>query len=311
MERYVTSIALVGVMLALSGMAWASGSVDLDKKQLREGLASRIENAIKQKRPDSQIDVKPSHVKLQRVEPTSASVEDMDIPLYAIKASVKSPVGKGQPSTVKMIVDRSGELQLSVQEVANGRSLFQKAKDVVSSKKIDPSWGQTVFEGAGSQDVFLVIDPFCGYCRKAVSWFMDHREKVGELRIMQVPYAKKRGSDVVSWAFTDGSEVVAPKKLLAYLYSGDLKPLKKGASEEDKSRILKQVMQEFPALKKKWGTAEQGYYYLKGKFEEVGQKNIQIAQKQLEVRATPGVFVDGVPVKGWNPQRYGELLAEK
>ena len=94
MKRYVTSIALVSAMLALSGMAWASGSVDLDKKQLREGLASRIENAIKQKRPNSQIDVQPSHVELQRVEPTSVSVEDTGILLLAIKASVESPVGK-------------------------------------------------------------------------------------------------------------------------------------------------------------------------------------------------------------------------
>lgn len=311
MKQFVYPLAAFA-LLALANMVWAGGPVDgLNKEQLRKGVASRVEGAIKQKQPQADVDLGPSDVQLQRIEPTSVSVTDSEIPLYAIKAQVSSPVGKGQPSNVKMIVDRSGKLQLSVQDLATGKSLVQNAKDVINRKPIDPDMGQTVFEGDGSRDVLLVIDPFCGYCRKAVSWFMDHRENINTLRVLQVPFARKAGADVASWAFWDGSETVDSGKLLRFIYSSNVDPLGKDATEKDKSRILKHVMQEFPALKKKWGTPERGFYYLKGRFQKMGQKNIRIAQSQLEVKATPGVFVDGIPVKGWNPQRYGELLAEK
>lgn len=308
MRKHIVSITAFTVMLALAGAAWAGG---LNKEQLRKGIAARIENAIKQRRPDAQVDLGSSDVKLQRIEPTSVSVEDTEIALYAIKARVKSPVRSGQSSSIRMVVNRSGELQLSVRRVATGDSLVQEAKDVVRRKKIDSDWGRTVFQGGGSHDVFLVVDPFCGYCRKAVSWFLDHRGSIAELKIMQVPFSRERGGDVAAWAFTDGAGTVEAEKLLKYLYSGDLEPVGQNATGKAKSGILKQVMREFPALKKKWGTPEQGYYYLKGKFKDEGRKNIRIAQQQLGVRATPGVFVDGIPIKGWNPRRYSELLAQE
>lgn len=313
MKKYLTPVMAAGVVLVGAGLVWAGASVSgLDKEKLRNGIADRIESAVNQKRPDADVELGPSDVKLQRVQPTSVSIHDAEIPLYAIKASVSPPAqNKGEkPSTVKMVVDQKGELQLSVKEVSSGTSLVQNAKDVVRSKEINPEWGHTVFEGEGSKNVLLVSDPFCGYCRKAVNWFLDHRENIGKLKVMHVPYSRRVGGDVASWAFTDGVEDVEAGQLLRFIYT-DLEPLEKGAPKEDRKKILKQVMQEFPALKKRWGTPERGYYYLKGKFDQDVNKEKQIAQNKLGVRATPGVFVDGIPVKGWNPQRYGELLALK
>ena len=310
MKKFVMPLVM-GMVLVMSGLGWSGQSTaKLDKKQLREGLASRIEGAIKQKRPQAQVDLCPSDVALKRIKPTSVSIQDKQIPLYAVKANIASPVRNGQASTVRMVVDQSGEHQLSIKNVSNGSSLVQAAKDMVRRKELNKDWGNTVFNGGGSHNVLLVSDPFCGYCRKAVSWFLDHQDSIGELRVMHVPFSKKVGGDVASWAFKDGADTVEPGKLLRFVYT-HLEPLEKNATEKDKRSILRQMMEEFPALKEKWGSPKTGYYYLKGKVQKDLEKEARIAQQELEVRATPGVFVNGIPVKGWNPQRYSELLAKK
>jgi hypothetical protein len=281
----------------------------LDREALKQGLAARIEGAVKQKQPGAQVDIAPSDVKIRPIEPTSVSINDAEIPLYAVKAEVASPQSDGQPSTVMMVVDESAKLQLSVKKVSTGESLIQDAKDVVRQKDIDPELGDTVYSGDQGHDLVLVSDPFCGYCEKAVSYFLEHKSGISEWRMVHVPYMKKRGSDIAAWALMDGLDEVAADELLRFAYS-DLEPAGRNATAKQKrEKIVGQFMKRFPELKEKWGGVEQGFYYLKGKYKDRLQKQQEAAQGALEVRATPGVFIDGVPVKGWNPERYEELLS--
>jgi len=297
-------IALISVLSVLFTVSCASA--ELNKSAFKKNIASRVENAIKKTKPDAQIDIKPRHIELNRVVPTSVKLDNHQMDLYAVRASLQAP-GRNRQSSIKMIVDQSGELEFTIKQVTSGGSLMQSAKDQINKVTIPSELGQSIYSQGSGHELVLVSDPFCPYCKKALDFFLEHKDKISDFRIVHLPYKHKKGSSVASWAMMDGAGKVDPVKLVQFAYS-ELDPVKADSAAERNKNIIKQFIQKFPKLKDKWGDAEQARYYLKGKYEQKLQTEARKAKSKLGVQATPGVFIDGVPVKGWAPKRYAQLL---
>ncbi len=304
----MSAAAICFVLLGMMADFPARAADSLDRQALKAAVAGRVENLIKLQAPENaeKFSVVGEQVTLKKIEPVSLSVEDQEISLFAVKAALNLPdIGRAKDLT--MVVDKSGRLQFSVKEIDSGNSLFQAAMDKIKKREIDPSLGKTVYSGDGAHELLMVSSPFCPYCRKTFSFFAEHKDFLGQWRLMDTAYKGQPATNAAVWSLMDGRDVVDPLELAKFAYT-DLKPAGKGNPEQRSEKIIAQFIRKFPELKDKWGSAEQARYYLKGKYGEQALSVTKRARNELRVQATPHVFIDGVPVTGWNPDRYSDLL---
>ena len=298
------------LVLALTVPAGASQESGLDRDALRSGIARRVDNVVARQAGDKNREpITRENVTLKKVEPVMMDVDGHDIELYAVKAGLEFPDGS-QADDLVLVVDSSGSLQFNVQAVDSGKSPFQSAKDKIQRKEIDPAMGETIYSGEGGREVVMASSPFCPYCRKAFNYFFSHKDEIGQWRMIDMTYEGQPGNNAAVWSVMDGKKVVDGLELMRFAYTA-LEPVQAETPEEQSEGVIKQFMQAFPKLAEKWGSAEQARYYLRGKYQKESLALSQEASKTLRIQATPQVFVDGIPVVGWAPARYTELLNQK
>lgn len=294
--------------LAASVQATQTDAPGLDTKQLKAGIAERVENMIARQQPNNENrqPVSGENIKVKKVEPVSIGVDGHELSLFAVKAGLTFPGGR-TADDIMMVVDSSGRLQMEISEVNSGQSSFQSVKDRLNRQKIDPTLGEAFYSGSGEHELVIASSPFCPYCRKAFAYFKNHTDKLSEWRMIHAIYPGNMANNTAVWAIFDGKETVDPLELVSFAYT-ELEPPQTKESGRRSEAVITQFMERFPELKEKWGTAEQARYFLKGKYAEKAEKASQQASSDLGVQATPKVFIDGIPVTGWAPARYGDLL---
>ena len=298
------------LVLALAMPAGASQESDLDKDALRSGIARRVDSVVaRQAGGQDREPITRQNVTLKKIEPVTMDLNGKTIELYAVKAGLAFTDGS-QADDLVLVVDSSGTLQFNVQAVDSGKSPFQAVKDEIQRKKIDSALGETIYSGEGTSEVVMASSPFCPYCRKAFNYFFSQKDKINQWRMIEMTYEGQPGNNAAVWSVMDGKEVVDALDLMRFAYTG-LQPVQTETPEEQSEGVIKQFMQAFPKLAEKWGSAEQARYYLKGKYQKETLALSQEASKTLRIQATPQVFVDGIPVTGWAPARYSELLNQK
>lgn len=315
-KKLLSSAGLVGalacfVLLCLASSAPASqpSGSELDKEQLKAGIAERVENMLVQQQSgnnDNRPSITGENIRLKQVEPVSVTVDDQKIALFAVKAGLEFS-GGNPAEDIMMVVDKTGRLEVNVNDINTGQSPFQAAKDRLKKTEIDPALGKTIYSGSGDQKLVLASSPFCPYCRKAFAYFAEHTDQISEWRIIHMTYQGQPGSNAAVWAMNDGMDTVEPLELMRFAYTELESPESETAGAKSEE-IITQFMEKFPGLKKKWGTAEQARYFLKGKYADKAQQQSHLARDKLKVQATPKAFVNGIPVTGWAPARYADLL---
>lgn len=301
---FKSGVLAVSAVLCLGASAWAQ---DLNREGLKNNIAERVRSVLEQQQMhDEASGVTADGIRIAVVEPASVSVNDTAIDLYAIKANVEA-LDEGPGSDIMMIVDADGQLEISVHEISTGRSVLQDAQDSLQRKEIDPELGQTIFSGNGEREVVLVSDPLCPYCRQAFAFFMERKEHIGEMRMLHMAHESQPAAEFAVWSAMDGADTVSPMALTEFIYT-DLDFAR--AQQDPGKAIAQQFMSRFPELAEKWGSAEQARYYLEGKYKEKTRVEMMESGRELGIQATPTVFIDGVPVEGWAPDRYEDLLEE-
>lgn len=302
--------AVVAAFFSLATPAPASQPDEsgLDKAGLKAGIASRVESIIAQQQAGGQTSqpVTEQNVRLKRVEPVTVPVGDQELLLYAVKAEITFSE-EGAADDIMLVVDRTGRMEVSLNEVDTGKSPFQAVQDKLQKKKIDPELGETVLSGPGDHELVMVSDPFCPYCRTAFEFFEQNTDSISEWRVLHMTYKERPAANSAVWALADGKDVVDRQELLRFAY-GELEMPTSGSTQERSEGVIGQFMEKFSKLKDKWGTAEQARYYLKGKYAEKTLQASQEAAQNLRIEATPMVYINGVPVTGWDSARYADLL---
>jgi len=302
------------VFLCPAGSVSASqpGGSELDAEQLKAGIAERVDNMLARQQPGNGSQRPPvtgENIRLKQVEPVSVAVDGREITLYAVKAGLEFSGGNAAED-IMMVVDRTGRLEVNVSQVNTGRSPFQAAKDRLKKTEIDPSLGKTIYSGSGDQELVLVSSPFCPYCRKAFAYFAEHTDQISEWRIIHMTYPGQSGSNAAVWAMSDGMDAVEPLELMRFAYT-ELEPPENNVAGKRSQEVIAQFMEKFSELKERWGTAEQARYFLKGKYADKARQQSRRAGNELKVQATPKAFINGIPVTGWAPARYADLLNTK
>lgn len=306
----------IGVTTTISAMFTAGllcaatpaigGESGLDEEKLKSGLASRIE-AMSQQQSGQIKSVSAENIRIEQVEPTSMKIGDEELQFYAVKAALNVP--DSQASDIMVVVDEDANYQLSVQEVDSGRSPFQAAEDKLQRREIDTDKGQAVYSGSGEHELVVASSPFCSYCRTAFEFFKENKGLLSEWRVLHLSNEEQPAASAAVWAMMDSEEVLSGMDILDFVYT-ELEPTQ-GAPKDQIEGVIAQFMEKFPELEEKWGTPEQARYYLEGKYSDQARKEAQYITNELQVQATPTAYIDGVPVQGWEPSRYENLLGNK
>lgn len=270
---------------------------ELDTKSVKENVAKRVQAM-------TDMEYSPDKVSVYRQQPVKVEMSGKKLDLYAVRVKLE-PAEKGQKEgDLKFLVDASGNVSMAdIKSMTTGRSVVSDAMDEINRVDLPDDFGDLLTKGNGDHEVVFVSDPFCPYCRKAFEFLLDRKERFGEFRTVHMPLEMHNGADAVTWAVKEAeASGVDPMAAMKVAYR-DVAPIKQ---DEKPSKVLNAFLETFPALAKKWDSPEDAYYYLRGKY--AGEdKDVQKA-RELGVTGTPGIFIDGVRVKGFDQNKIADLL---
>lgn len=247
-----------------------------------------------------------------RLEGAEKAADFAGTQIFAVRGVLAPAQGQAQPFL--MFVSADGRYYVSdIVDMREGRSILKESRDRMRSADLK-DLGHKVFTGKGSTPVVFVSDPFCPYCRQAFAFLMDRREAMAEFRLAHYPLPSHAGADmacaIMAWA-----EKKAPKRLeamVAFGY-GELpipKPAERTPEQFHKARVevAAAFLARFPELKALGKTGEAVAAAL-SKGEAVQSVQADMARAgSMGIDGTPIIFVDGVRVEGFDPERLEGLL---
>ncbi len=294
-------------LLLLSSCAGHSphSSAYLDVSGLKANLGKRLSDLYAETKE------KPPEIKIRRTAPCTVSIGKEPVSLFAVNVQF---IHRGKDTPVRemtLLVDPSGELEFSkLNRIATGKNLAQNALDLANWKDIPSGQGNLLFEGTGEKDVLLVGEPFCPYCRMAYNYLQKKKGKIKKLRMLQAPLASHPGAQtaVMGLFFVSGSSKHSFARAADFAYN-KLDTSQKEKGKKAVSSVIKQYKKAFPSVFKAVPQGGKGKEYLNRKVGSKMQEQLK-ASKRLAVSATPTIFIDGIPVKGFSPERIESLLRE-
>jgi glutaredoxin len=268
-------------------------------------LKTNLEKRVKRVLADS--DKNPPEIRINRTVPAEVSIAGSTVHLFAVNISFLEQNGKKPAREMTLLVDPAGELEFSeLSLIATGDNPARKALDLAAKKDVPPGLGDLVFQGNGTAEVLMVSDPFCPYCRLGFRYLKDKKQAIKQLRMLQLPFASHPGARAsVLGLFAAASHPGTSFSRAADFAYNTLSPPEK----KDKSRanefILSQFSREFPEAFP--SDSQKALKNIQARFETKMKGQIREAEK-LGVSATPTIFINGIPVRGFTPEKIDRLL---
>ncbi|TYT76338.1 DsbA family protein [Desulfobotulus mexicanus] len=271
--------------------------VSLNVENLKKSIAQRTVLSWGQKDERFQ-SFGPDQVRVDQQIP----IKFKDSVLFAVKVALILPPPENKEEVLLLVVDAGGQMQFTdIQDLASGRSLFEEPMSVLRRiEKLPADFGKQLFQGSGMNELVVVSDPFCPYCRQGWAFLKGQREKMKSLRLVHFPL--NRISELVCMALADAeARDFKVLEMTDFVY-GELHYI------QDPKAIVNQFMKAFPELKKNWGEdADSALNYLESKYADKVRKERMDAQA-LGIQSTPIFFVNGYMVEGFRADKLGELL---
>lgn len=293
-------ISIIVLVLLVNSIAFAK----LDEKALKQSVADRVQATLKGRVPGAE-NFGPDKVKIEKKKKVKVGKYE----LYAVKLQLV-PFKKGQkPGEMSLLVDSSGKIAFpDVQDISKGQSLVEDAMDEVNRIKLDKNFGEVFYKGKGKHEVVFISDPFCPYCRRAFNYLAGKKDEMKEWKIVHMPLSFHRGANVATWVMEYAHDKnIKFQDVVEFAYKELTMPKDKDLQKAEKT-VLKQFMNKFPELGFK--DLDKVYEMLKEKYNGKIKNNIKQANK-LGVRGTPGIFIDGIKVRGFNKPKIEKLFAKK
>ena len=291
---------LVMVFVLVNSVAWAK----LDEKSLKHSVAERVQATLRG-RVSGVENFGPDKVKIENKKKVKVGKYE----LYAVKLQLM-PFKKGQkPGEMSLLVDSSGKIAFpDVQDISKGQSLVEDAMDEINRIELDKNFGEVFFKGKGKHEVVFISDPFCPYCRRAFNYLAGKKDEMKEWKIVHMPLSFHRGANVATWVMEYAHDKnIKFQDVVKFAYNGLSMPREKDLQKAEKA-VLKQFANKFPELGFK--DIDKVYSELKQQYDGKVKQNIKIANS-LGVRGTPGIFIDGIKVRGFNKPKIEKILVKK
>lgn len=302
-DRLKVTAMLSALLLLTACAAKTPPTPYLNVADLKGNLQKRVANIF------SESEEQAPEIEIRRTAPALVRIGDDSFYLFAVNFTLIHPDKKRPPREMTLLVDPAGKLEFSeLNHIASGKNPAQEALDIASRKHIGPNLGDLLLKGKGSNDVLLVSDPFCPYCRLSYTYLKGKKDKINELRILELPYSSHPGArmSVMGIFKAADSPNVSFLQAVDFAYQELNSPDKKNRDKADQF-VLEQFSAAFPEPFSALPGGQGGYAHLEGLYGEKVDKQIQAADK-LGVSATPTIFINGVPVRGFSREDIDRLL---
>lgn len=278
----------------------------LDHAALKRNVVARVAATFKERGKELK-GFDENHVVIDTETPVRVGNADF----YMVKLKLtrdQAPEGEPKDSYMPMIVDPSGSFQVAeMTNINTGLSVFMEARNSISKVELPKSFGDVLYTGPGTHEVVFVSDPFCPFCRKAWNFLRD-KKTIKTFRFVHKPIAQLHPAAPVATLVMEYAqeEKIQPLEVVNFAYSGLTPAQGKSVGEMEKD-IIAQFTKKFPSLLKKGQDSEVFLFFLKGKYQDKIAAKGKEAEK-FGVQGTPGIFVDGVFVNGFDQQQLNALL---
>jgi len=296
-------VAILPALLLLTACAAKTPTPYLNVADLKDSLHKRVANIFSQSKEQA------PKIEIKRTAPARVRIGDNSFYLFAVNFALIH-ADKNRPAReMTLLVDPTGKLEFSeLSYIASGKNPAQEALDIASRKQIAPDLGDLLLRGQGNNDVLLVSDPFCPYCRLSYTYLKKKKDKINELRILELPYSSHPGArmSVMGIFKTADAPEVSLLQAVDFAYEDLNSPGKKNRNNADQF-VLEQFSAAFPEQFSALPEGQVGYDHLEGLYGEKIDKQIQAAEK-LGVSATPTIFINKIPVRGFSREDIDRLL---
>ncbi len=301
-RNYLKAVTAVLALLVLSACAGKSHSpAYLNVAELKTNLEKRVKRVL----ADS--GKKPPEIRINRTVPAEVSIAGSTVHLFAVNISFLEQKEKRPAREMTLLVDPAGELEFSeLNLIATGQNPAREALDLAAKKDVPPGLGDLIFQGNGTAEVLLVSDPFCPYCRLGFRYLKDKKQKIRQLRMLQLPFASHTGAQTSVLAlFAAASQPeISFSRAANFAYNKLNSPDKKDKNQAS-AFIVSQFSRKFPEVFP--SDPQKALENIRERFGPKMQTQIREAEK-LGVSATPTIFINGIPVRGFTPERIDRLL---
>ena len=303
-------LAFLGCMALFSHTA--SAAQEVDEQALRAAVTERVNMILAERGQGSMIPVEA--VTVEKVQP----VQVRGISLYAVKLSLKaSGSAKGifpEPEEMVVLTDASGTVQFGmVTDIATGDDVAMVQAAALTRTEFPVHLAKPYLTGTGQKEVTLVTDPFCPYCRQALTFLTERLSRIANLKLVHLPLAMHPGAEAAAWVMEFAREEAKDlyQQVVGFAYSGLQTPADADGTglqgDAAQKHVIRQFIEQFPTLAKQ--PADAFLYYLKGKYEPQDISTRKILQK-LRITGTPAVIIDGQAVHGFDPKELDARLGK-
>ncbi len=304
-------LAFLGCM-ALFAHTASAGQV-LDEQALREAVTERVNMILAERGQESIVPV--DAVTVEKVQP----VQVRGISLYAVKLSLNAGGSANgiftEPEEMIVLTDASGTVQFGmVTDIASGDDVAMVQAAALTKMYFPSHLAKPYLAGTGQKEVTLVTDPFCPYCRQALTFLTERLSLVANLKLVHLPLAMHPGAEAAAWVMEFAREEATElyRQVVGFAYAGLQTPAAADGTglqgDAAQKHVIRQFIEQFPTLAKQ--PADSFLYYLKGKYEPQDISTRKILQK-LRITGTPAVIIDGQAVHGFDPKELDARLGKK
>lgn len=292
------ALAAAALMLALCAPALAGSALDV------EALRANLVRWVASREGKAPADVA-GRIAVQRVVPVSGAPLD----LFAVRLSILPPPGvQGVPSVAPILVDATGAYRFgAIYDLGRGTVAGSAAMEEAMRFELPADFGTPLASLGGPRDLVLVSDPFCPHCRNIWKALMDSRQAVGSLRLATLPLVGREGARAVGWAVAWAADHGQDALAVAEYAMTSLERPGGGLFEGRDAALgaLADLSARFPDLG--LGAPEQALETLRAAYEGASARDGGLAWA-MGLDAVPAVFVDGLLLKGDDPDRLLRVL---
>lgn len=311
MKASLRVLAFFGCMMLFSQTAVFAGE-GLDELTLRAAIAERVNLILAERGQGQQGLVPVEAITVEKVQP----VQVRDMALYAVKLRLNAGGAVNgvftEPEEMIILTDVTGTVQFGmVTDIATGDEIAMVQAASLTSMAFPEHLAKPFLTGQGKRNVTVVSDPFCPYCRQAISFLTTQLPLIANLKLVHLPLAMHPGAEAAAWVMEFAREEVGNlyKQVVDFSYSALKTPTGsdgKGLSGDDAQKdVIKQFIRNFPTLTNQ--PLDAFLYYLKGKYEPQDLSTRRALQK-LRISGTPVVIIDGQAVHGFDQKEISSRL---
>ncbi|MFP4167648.1 MAG: thioredoxin domain-containing protein [Desulfonatronovibrionaceae bacterium] len=297
--KILAAVAICFVLTACAGKPRSTAYLNV--ADLKTNLDKRLTRAL----ADS--DREKPQIRINRTVPVEIPVGGKDMHLFAVNISFIDNDEDQAMREKTLLVDPAGKLEISEMSIiASGENPARTALNLAAKKDIPPETGDLYFQGNGTAEVLVVSDPFCPYCRLSLDYLQDKKENIDSLRILQFPFDSHPGAraSVLGLFASAADPEVTFSQALRFAYGPLKAPETKDESEANRF-VLRQFKEKFSEALPEPGKRQK----LEDMYGEKVDSQIREAEN-LGVSATPTIFINGIPVRGFDRQEIDRLFRE-